>query len=52
MTMAIVKHGLPFKFVEYKWTRELLSYLNPDVKHVSWNIVTFRPNITNLNKIK
>jgi len=37
MTMAIVKHGLPFKFVEYKWIRELLSYLNPDVKHVSRN---------------
>ena len=37
MTMAIVKHGLPFKFVEYKWIRELLSYFNPDVKHVSRN---------------
>jgi len=37
MTMAIVKYGLPFKFLEYKWIRELLSYLNPDVKHVSRN---------------
>ena len=39
MIMAIVKHGLPFKFVEYKWIRELLSYLNLDVEHVSRNIV-------------
>jgi len=41
MTMAIVKHGLPFKFVEYKWIRELLSYLNPGVKHVSRNTIVF-----------
>jgi len=37
MKMAIVKYGLPFKFVEYKWIRELHSYLNPNVKHVSRN---------------
>jgi len=41
MTMAIVKHGLPFKYVEYKWIRKLLSYLNPNVKHVSNNTIVF-----------
>ncbi|KAG4939107.1 hypothetical protein JHK84_045304 [Glycine max] len=35
--MCIVRHGLPFNFVEYKWVRELLSYINSDVKHVSRN---------------
>lgn len=37
LTMCIVRHGLPFNFVEYKWVRELLSYINSDVKHVSRN---------------
>ena len=37
LTMCIVQHGLPFNFVEYKWVRELLSYINSDVKHVSRN---------------
>uniref|UniRef100_A0A0R0HSA4 HAT C-terminal dimerisation domain-containing protein n=1 Tax=Glycine max TaxID=3847 RepID=A0A0R0HSA4_SOYBN len=35
--MCIVRHGFPFNFVEYKWVRELLSYINSDVKHVSRN---------------
>jgi len=39
MTMVIVKHCLPFKFVEYKCIKELHLYLNLDVKHVSINIV-------------
>ena len=41
MTMVIVKYGFPFKFFEYKWIRELYSYLNPDVKHVSRNTIVF-----------
>lgn len=36
---AIIEHSLPFKFVEYKWIRELLAYSNLDVKHVIGNTI-------------
>jgi len=39
MTIVIVKHGFLFQLVEYKWIRELLSYLNLDLKHVSRNTI-------------
>ena len=39
ISMAIIEHGLPFSFVEYKWIRELHSMLNPDVKHYSRDTV-------------
>ena len=39
ISMAIIEHGLPFSFVEYKWIRELHSMLNPDMKHYSRNTV-------------
>ncbi|KAL8492851.1 hypothetical protein ACS0TY_024156 [Phlomoides rotata] len=32
ISMAIISHDLPLSFVEYHWVRELLKYLNPDVK--------------------
>ena len=34
---AIIKHNLPFTFVEYKGIRKVFNYLNSDVKHVSKN---------------
>ena len=34
---AIVKHNLPFTFVEYEGIRKIFTYLNPDVKHISKN---------------
>ena len=34
---AIVKHNLPFTFVEYEGIRKIFTYLNPDVKHISRN---------------
>ncbi|KAF7820896.1 zinc finger BED domain-containing protein RICESLEEPER 2-like [Senna tora] len=37
MSMAIIKHDLPYSFVEYRRVRELLNLLNPDVKHISRN---------------
>ena len=33
----IIKHNLPFSFVEYEGTRKIFSYLNSDVKHISRN---------------
>lgn len=37
ISMAIIERGLPYKFVEYKWIRELHSLLNPEAKHFSRN---------------
>ena len=34
---AIIKHNLPFSFVEYEGIRKVFSYLNSDVKHISRN---------------
>ena len=33
--MSIISHDLPLSFVEYKWIKELMKYLNPAVKHIS-----------------
>ena len=35
---AIIKHNLPFSFVEYEGIRKVFSHLNSDVKHISRNI--------------
>jgi len=32
ISMTIIQRGLPYNFVEYKWIKELLVYLNPKVK--------------------
>ena len=37
LAKAIVKHNLPFTFVEYEGSRKLFTYLNPEVKHISRN---------------
>ena len=34
---AIIKHNLPFSFVEYEGIRKVFSYLISDVKHISRN---------------
>ena len=34
---AIIKHNLPFSFVEYEGIRKVFSYLNLDVKHIFRN---------------
>ena len=34
---AIIKHNLPFSFVEYEGIRKVFSYLNSEVKHISRN---------------
>ena len=34
---AIIKHNLPFSFVEYEGIRKFFSYLNSNVKHISRN---------------
>lgn len=34
---AIIRHNYPFKFVEHDGIREVLSYLNPKVQHISRN---------------
>ena len=33
IAMAIVEHGLPYSFVEYRRIRNALTYANPDIKH-------------------
>ena len=37
LAYCVVKHELPFQFVEYEGVRDLLAYLNPDVKFVARN---------------
>ena len=37
LAYCVVKHELPFQFVEYEGVRDLLAYLNPDVKLVVRN---------------
>ena len=34
---VIIKHNLPFSFVEYEGIRKVFSYLNLDVKHIFRN---------------
>ena len=35
LAKAIIRHDLPFKFAEFEGIRELLKYLNPDVRFIS-----------------
>ncbi|KAF7821077.1 putative AC transposase [Senna tora] len=35
--MAIIRHDLPFSFVEYEGVREMFKYCNPDVKFITRN---------------
>uniref|UniRef100_A0A803M5D0 BED-type domain-containing protein n=1 Tax=Chenopodium quinoa TaxID=63459 RepID=A0A803M5D0_CHEQI len=37
LSIAVVKHDLPFQFAEYSAVRKLINYINPDVKLVSRN---------------
>ena len=37
LALCVVKHELPFQFVKYDSVRQMLLYLNPDVKCVSRN---------------
>ena len=37
VSFAIMRHNYPFLMVEHEGTREIHSYLNPDVKHISRN---------------
>ncbi|KAL2924160.1 Zinc finger BED domain-containing protein RICESLEEPER 2 [Bienertia sinuspersici] len=39
LTMAVVKHELPFQFVEYEGIRKCFNYLNPDLNIVSRNTI-------------
>lgn len=34
---AIIKHDLPFSFVDYEGIRDIFNYLNPEVKNISRN---------------
>ena len=34
---AIIKHNLPFSFVEYEGIRKVFRYLNSNVKHIFMN---------------
>ena len=45
---AIIKHNLPFSFVEYEGIKQVFSYLNSDVKHISKN--TSNANVLKLYK--
>ena len=45
---AIIKHNLPFNFVEYKGIIKVFNYLNSYVKHISRN--TSKANVLKLYK--
>ena len=45
---VIIKHNLPFSFVEYDGIRKVFSYLNLDVKHIFRN--TSKADILKLYK--
>ncbi|XP_017423437.1 zinc finger BED domain-containing protein RICESLEEPER 2-like [Vigna angularis] len=45
ISMVIIQHGLPYNFFEYKWIKELLLYLNPEVRVPSRNTV-----VSNISK--
>lgn len=48
LAVAIVKHDLPFNYVEYEGIRDLHKYLNPDVKHITRN--TAKADVLKLHK--
>jgi len=39
LAYCVVKHQLPFQFVEYEGVRDLLAYLNPDVNFLARNTI-------------
>ncbi|KAK9985099.1 hypothetical protein SO802_034624 [Lithocarpus litseifolius] len=45
---AIIKHNLPFSFVENEGIRKVFNYLNSDVKHIFMNIL--KANVLKLYK--
>jgi len=45
ISMAIIQQGLSYTFIEYTWIKELLVYLNPEVRVSSRNIV-----VSNISK--
>ena len=45
---AIIKHNLPFSFVEYEGIRKVFNYLNSNVKHIFRN--TSKADILKLYK--
>ncbi|KAL8460048.1 hypothetical protein ACS0TY_031820 [Phlomoides rotata] len=50
ISMAIISHDLPLSFVEYHWVRELLKYLNPDVK--SFGRLTANTDVLKLYEVE
>lgn len=39
LVKAIIKHDLPFSFVEYKGVNDVFRYLNTEVKFISKNTI-------------
>jgi hypothetical protein len=37
LVASVIKHDLPFRYVEYKGIREMIKYLNPDASLISRN---------------
>lgn len=48
LLMAIVKHDLPFQFVDYEGIRALFSYVCDDIKLITRN--TVKSDVLNLYK--
>jgi len=38
LVASIIKHDLPFRYVEYNGVREMMQYLRSDVPHICGNI--------------
>ena len=44
LSITIIEHDLPFSIVEHRRLKELLQYLNPDVKVPSRRVATMNAN--------
>jgi hypothetical protein len=47
LVASIIKHDLPFRYVEYEGIREMIKYLHPDAPLISRN--TLKANLKNLH---
>ncbi|KAL3522327.1 hypothetical protein ACH5RR_015161 [Cinchona calisaya] len=50
LSFALIKHDLPFSFVEYEGIRDVFKYLNPNVKNITRN--TAKMDILKLHGIE
>lgn len=47
LVASVIKHDLPFRYVEYEGIKEMIKYLHPDASLISRN--TLKANLKNLH---